>query len=114
MAVAAFIFFFSAPVQHVMLGDKFEPSAIIIKLLVINAMLLIFSQPYAGQLMGMNKIKLSTILSIIILVLNIAFYILFIPNFWNGISFLGLGASGAAASLLISNLIGTSLFRFYA
>ena len=46
--------------------------------------------------------------------MNIIFYFFLIPKDGKGFSFLGMGAVGAAVSLLVSNLIGTSLFRFYA
>ena len=114
MAVGLFIFFFSSPIQQMLLGPDFSASSVIIKLLVINAMLLIFAQPYTAQLMGMNKIKLATILSVLMIIFNVIFYLILIPKTLLGFSFFGLGSAGAAASLLISNFIGTALFRFYA
>lgn len=114
IAAGTFIFFFSGPIQHVLLHNRFNSSAVIIKILIIDAMFLIFAQPYTSQLMGMNRIKLSTILSVLMIFLNIFFYYLLIPERMFGFKLFGLGASGAAAALLISNFIGTGLFRYYA
>ncbi|KAF5053435.1 Polysaccharide biosynthesis protein [anaerobic digester metagenome] len=114
MALGLFIFFFSSPIQQMLLGPSFAASSLIIKILVLNAMLLIFAQPYTAQLMGMNKIKLATILSVVLIVSNVIFYILFIPARFHGFALLGLGSAGAAASLLVSNFIGTAMFRYYA
>lgn len=114
MAAGIFVYFFSPQIQYILLGDKFVVSANIIKILIINAMLLIFAQPYTSQIIGMGRIKLATLLSIFVLILNIIFYVIFIPESFLGINMMGLGGRGAALSLLVSNIIGTNLFRYYA
>jgi O-antigen/teichoic acid export membrane protein len=107
--VGMFIFFFSTPIQQILLGGDFEPSSVVIKILIINSMLLMFAQPYTAQLMGMNKIMLATILSILYLLLNTIFYFILIPENIFNFSLLGLGAAGAALALFISTLITTSI-----
>lgn len=114
VAAGVFIFFFSAPLQQMFLGDAFGTSAQIIKILTINSMLLIFAQPYTAQIMGMNRIGLATVLSIIVIAMNVLFYLVLIPQELAGISMFGFGASGAALSLTISTFIGTMVFRYYA
>lgn len=112
--VGMFVFFFSSPLQQMLLGSNFKPSSYIIKILIINAMLLIYAQPYTAQLMGMNKIRLATWLSLLTISLNIVFYLIFIPAGLLNIKMFGLGAFGAALSLLLSTLIGTIIFRIHA
>lgn len=114
VSVGMFIFFFSSPLQQMLLGDAFGTSAFIAKILIINSMLLIFAQPYTAQIMGMNKIGLATVLSIIVIVMNVSFYLILIPDELGGLQLFGLGARGAALSLTISTFVGTSIFRYYA
>lgn len=114
IAVGLFMFFFSDPLQRLFLGEKFTGAAELIQILVINSMLLIIVQPYTAQLMGMNRIKTATWLSILVLFLNLLFYLVFIPNSIGSFELFGLGARGAAFSLLSSTIIATILFRYYA
>lgn len=114
VSVGMFIFFFSTPLQQMLLGDAFGTSATIAKLLIFNAIFLIFAQPYTAQIMGMGKIKLATVLSILIIAMNVVFYLVFIPTELFGISLPGLGGIGAAVALTLSTFIGTIIFRIFA
>jgi O-antigen/teichoic acid export membrane protein len=114
MAIAVFIFFFSEAIAETVLGSTFQDSSAVIKILALSTVLIIITQPYSAQLMGMNRVVLATWLSVLVLLLNIGFYFLFIPNELLGFHVLNLGAAGAALSLLVSNLITTLLFRYYA
>jgi O-antigen/teichoic acid export membrane protein len=114
LAVTFFMFFFSSPLQDLFLGDKFVQSEGLIKILVINAMMLIILQPYTAQLMGMDRIKTATWLSVVVLALNMVFYIVFIPDSMGSYDLMGLGSKGAAFALLASTAISTALFRYHA
>ncbi len=113
-AIGSFLFFFSDQVQLIVLGSEFGPSSLIMKFLIINAVLLISAQPFTGQLMGMNKIVAAMIISILMLIMNIVFYFVFIPESFLSFTALNLGGAGAALSLLVSNFVGTTVFRYYA
>ncbi len=114
MPLVFFIFFFADPIRQIILGSKFEASTPIISILVINAMFVIFNQPYSSQLLGTNQIKLGMLLGMCMLGINIICNLLFIPEQLFGIKMFGLGALGASISLLISSLVGTILFRYFA
>lgn len=114
VAVGMFIFFFSSPIQIMLLGSEFGESAYIAKILILNAMFLIFAQPYTAQLMGMGKVKLATWISVLRLAFNVLLYLILIPDEISGIPMFGMGARGAAIALLISIFAGTSVFRFIA
>lgn len=114
MGFGIFFVIFSEPILFMIFGSKFSNSNSIIKILTINAMILVFSQPYASQLMGLNKVRLATNISIFMLLLNIGLYVLFIPSKFFGFHFLGLEANGTALALLITNFLGAVLFRFFA
>jgi O-antigen/teichoic acid export membrane protein len=114
MPLVFFVFFFADPIRQLILGNKFEPSNPIISVLVLNAMLIIFNQPYSSQLLGTNQIKLGMILGLMMLGINIFLNLILIPTRLLGIQMAGLGGLGAAFSLLISSFIGTFLFRFFA
>lgn len=114
MPLVFFVFFFADPIRQIILGSKFEASTPIISILVLNAMFVIFNQPYSSQLLGTNQIKLGMNLGIIMLLINLFLNFIFIPMQIFGVSMLGLGAVGAALSLLISSIIGTGLVRYFA
>ncbi len=114
MAIGAFMFFYSDHIQYIMLGANFSDSSQIIKTLTISSVLITMAQPYTAQLMGMNKVMLATYLSVLMIILNIVFYAILIPQDIYGFNMLGLKGYGASLSILISNIIGTTLFRIYA
>jgi O-antigen/teichoic acid export membrane protein len=114
MPLVFFIFFFADAIRKLILGPKFILSTPIISILVLNAMLVIFTQPYSSQLLGTNQIKLGMVIGLIMLGSNIALNLILIPRQLFAITLVGLGAKGAAVSLLMSSLIGTVLFRYYA
>lgn len=114
MPVVFFIFFFADPIRQIILGSKFGPSAPIISVLALYAMIIVFNQPYSSQLMGTNQIKLGMFLGLIMLGINIVLNLVLIPSTIYGIKMAGLGGLGAAFSLLISSFIGTMLFRYFA
>ena len=114
MGFGVLFIIFSSPILHIIFGNKFSDSNYIIKILVVNAMILVFTQPYTSQLMGLNKVNLSTFISVFMLIINLVLYIILVPSQFLGINLFGLEAEGTALSLLITNLIGTLLFRFYA
>ena len=114
VSAGMFIFFFSTPIQQMLLGGEFGPSSVIVKILIVNSMLLIFAQPYTAQIMGMNKIKLAAILSIMYVVLNSVFYVILIPENLFNYTLFGLGAFGAALALLFTTSINMLIFRYYA
>lgn len=114
MPLGFFLFFNSGLIQQAILGPKFFHSAGIMKFLILNAILLIISQPYTSQLMGMNRVKLASILSIFGLFLNFSFYMLLIPSEIFGISLFNLGGKGAAIAQLIASSVSVIMFRVYA
>jgi len=114
MPLVFFLFFFADPIRLLILGNKFAASTPIISLLALNAMLVIFNQPYSSQLLGTNQIKLGMILGLIMLGINIVCNLILIPAQLFGIHLAGLGPYGASISLLISSSIGMLLFRYFA
>jgi hypothetical protein len=64
--------------------------------------------------MGMDRIKTATWLSVVVLALNMVFYIVFIPDSMGSYDLMGLGSKGAAFALLASTAISTALFRYHA
>jgi len=108
------VFFFADPIRQLVLGPRFDASTPILRILVLNAMLVIFTQPYSTQLMGTNRIKLGMLLGLIMLSTNIAMNLILIPRTLFGVTLMGLGSRGAAWSLLVSSFIGTVLFRYHA
>jgi O-antigen/teichoic acid export membrane protein len=114
MPLVFFIFFFADVIRRLVLGPKFVQAAPIMAILVLNAMLVIFTQPYSSQLLGTNQIKLGMAIGVIMLAVNVSMNLLLIPKHFMGLSLFGLGARGAAFSLLISSFVGTVLFRYFA
>ncbi len=114
MGLGLFAILFSGPLERVVFGTRFVQSSFVIKILVVNAIILIFDKPYASQLMGLNKVRLAAVISSIMLVANIILYLVLVPKSLYGIPLMGLGAQGTAISLLISNLAGTIAFRYFA
>jgi len=110
----AFIFVFSRPICHILLSQKFLPSASILVVLSVVALINGISQPYTQQIGGTNRIVLAAKLSSVIFTLNIFLNFLFIPSEFLGIRLLGMGGIGAAFSTLISISLGSVLFRYYA
>jgi len=74
------VFFFADPIRQLVLGPRFDASTPILRILVLNAMLVIFTQPYSTQLMGTNRIKLGMLLGLIMLSTNIAMNLILIPR----------------------------------
>jgi O-antigen/teichoic acid export membrane protein len=114
MPLVFFVFFFADPIRMIILGSKFANSTPIISILVINAMLVIFNQPYSSQLLGTNQIRLGMLLGMFMLSLNIVSNLILIPDHFLGLRMFGLGPKGAAISLLFSSFVGTLLFRYFA
>jgi len=108
------VFFFADPIRQIILGPRFADSTPIIRILVLNAMLVIFTQPYSSQIMGTNRIRLGMFLGVIMLGTNVIMNLVLIPRTLLGVRLMGMGALGSALSLLLSSFVGTILFRYYA
>ena len=109
-----FVAVFSTPITMLVLGSQFKSSALIMSILVINALVLNLSRPYSIQTLGTDKLKSALTYQVIIAVVNILLNLILIPKQLFGIPLFGLGGMGAAIALLLANLIGMSLFRLKA
>jgi O-antigen/teichoic acid export membrane protein len=114
MPLVFFILFFADAIRRLVLGPKFVQATPIMAILVVNAMLVIFTQPYSSQLLGTNQVKLGMAIGLAMLGVNIAANLLLIPRHVLGVALFGLGARGAAYAILISSSVGTVLFRYFA
>ena len=83
-------------------------------ILSLNAMLVILNQPYSSQLLGTNQVRLTMVLGLIMLGLNILLNLVLIPQHLFGIPLAGLGGKGASWSLVISSFAGAAMFRYFA
>jgi len=112
--IAVILIFFGRPIILILLGDDFHFSGPILAILSCAMILHIISVPYANQIIGTNRVKLSAILGIILMVLNVLLNLLFIPSKLLGIKLFGLGAYGGAIASLIATSVIALLYRYFA
>jgi O-antigen/teichoic acid export membrane protein len=115
MPFVAFIIVFSKEICLVILGPRFidvSPTIFIILAFVvyINAI----TANYIIQISGTNHINLSAKLSILTLIINIGFNLIFIPEKILGISMFGLAGPGAAIATLVAAIVSAFAYRYFA
>jgi len=97
------------PILLLILGNKYKPSIVPLKLLIFASYLSILGMPYGNIIEGMGKFNIVVIINIIyLLIFIISTFIFIAPNMLN------LGAIGLAANQLVLNLIRNGLFLYFA
>lgn len=114
LPIGVVLIFFGRTIAIILLGKEFYPSGQILSILAGAMIISIISVPYANQIIGTNKPKLSAVLSLVLMALNVSFNILFIPNQIFGIEVFGLGAYGAGLATLIATFLMALIYRFFA
>ncbi|OGF65043.1 MAG: hypothetical protein A2Y62_16570 [Candidatus Fischerbacteria bacterium RBG_13_37_8] len=112
--VLIFICIFSDAICRIILGTQFVQAPHILIILSIIVLIDGITQPYSLQLVGTNRVILHAKLSCITYGLNIILNLLFIPKKIFSINLLGMAGKGAALATLISVIISSALFRYYA
>ncbi len=110
--ISSFMFFFSSHIVNILFGESFDKSPLIISIMSVQSLVLLLTKPYSIQLISSGKIKLAMIYDLIYLGISILFFFIFIPETVWGIQVFGMGASGAALSVLISTIIHSLIVRF--
>lgn len=109
-----FMIFYADDIRSLLLGNKFAKTSTIIRILSIQTLFLILSQPYTSQLAGTNNIKITMYIGIVISACNIILNLVLVPTRLYGLTMFGLGSIGVALSLMISSLIAIILYRYFA
>lgn len=111
--IVIFIFVFSENIIFLFYGSEFEPSIILLQVLILQIYFNFLLQPFSSLLIGSDKPKLVAKLGGISAGSNMILNLILIPDMFLGINMLGLGAKGAAIALLISVFIRFFLFRYF-
>lgn len=113
--MVAYVIVFSKPICFILLGPKFLHMAPEI-FVILSIVMLIYAigLPYSSQIAATNHIKMAAYLSVVNFGTNILLNLIFIPGEILGIKLLGMGAIGAAYATLISAIIASILYRFFA
>ena len=112
--VGAALTVFSGPVVALILGAEFAPSGAVLSVLAWAAIVRVVSVPYSTQIIGTNRARLSALLSVILMALNVSLNLLLVPETLFGIRMAGLGAVGAAVATLVATTIMAVLYRVLA
>ncbi len=112
--VVCFLIFYADDIRSLLLGNKFEKTSMIIRILSIQTFFLILSQPYTSQLAGTNNIKITMYIGIVISVCNIILNLVLVPARLFSLKMFGLNSIGVALSLMISSLLAVVLYRYFA
>jgi len=108
----AFTFLFSYPLINVILGETFASAYMVLSIYSVIMWIKITIIPISAEICGIDKPKIFGKVYIVIVIVNIIFNFLLIPDQISGIPLPGLGIEGAAIATLISFLIQMILYRF--
>lgn len=97
------------PFLLALLGERYEPSVMPFKILLIATYVSIIGMPYGNIITGMGRFYLSAIINIFQLLVFIISISIFVSP-----SILNLGAKGLALNLLAVNITGSMIFLFIA
>lgn len=109
MPVVIFLSLYSDVIIKVFLGNQYLPSIPIMAIINVAMFLMVLNIPYSSVITGMGFFKLAALLSIIHLVLFVSL-IYALPN----PDIVGLGAVGAALTILFSSIFIGIVHRFFA
>jgi O-antigen/teichoic acid export membrane protein len=97
-----------------LLGSGFQGSNAVLPYLALASIVSVISVPYFTQIIGVSRVRMSAMLSVVLMVLNVSFNLVFIPAQWGGVQLMGMGGRGAAlATLLAAGVMGL-LYRVIA
>lgn len=103
------------PAIRILLSDTYLPAILIFQILPIVALMNALLRPYQYLLMGMDRPDLTRNQIVIQLFVNVILNIILIPEDIQilNIHLLGLGAQGAAISLVVASCVGMLYARIY-
>lgn len=101
------IFLFSDSIMSLIFGSDTNKSADVLRLLTITTYLNAIALPSSVQLVSTGHLKLSTMMNMLTLLLNLGLNLLLIPSSFLGYNLMGYGVQGAAISTIIC-----FIFRF--
>jgi len=109
MPVVILLAIYSGAIVKVILGHQYIPSINIMSIIIIAMFFMVLNMPYGNVITGMGYFKLAAIINLI----NFGFFIIVILLLVNPEIF-NLGATGAALTVLLSNLFVGTLYRIFA
>jgi len=106
----------ASPAVRILLSDTYLPAIVIFQILPIMALMNALSRPFGYLLMGINRPDLSRNQLVLQLFVNVILNIILIPQDIKvlNLRLLGLGAQGAAISVVIACCVGMLYTRIYA
>lgn len=107
--VVAFLLIYSEGAIHVMLSDDFLPAVNILRLFAVATFIMALIVPRRAILQGMDRPDLTGRAALAGAVTTLALYPILIPTSIFGVSLLGLGPEGAAASIVIGYTVFLAL-----
>ncbi len=105
MPVVILLAIYSGAIVKVILGHRYIPSINIMSIITIAMFIMVLNMPYGNVITGMGYFKLAAIINLI----NFGFFIIVILLLVNPKTF-NLGATGAALTVLFSNLFKINSF----
>lgn len=94
-----------------LLGSGFQNSGETLSFLTAASVISVISVPYFTQIIGVNRTRMSAVLSVVLMVLNVGLNLVFIPGQWGGVRLMGMGSNGAALATLLATAIMAVLYR---
>ncbi len=114
LPVGVLIVLFGGEIAGVLLGAEFSAAGPILSILSCSMIISVVSVPYANQIIGTNRVRLSAILSLVLMTLNISLNVLLIPDEFWGVKLFGLGAYGAALATFAATCVISVIYRWFA
>lgn len=104
----------AGPAVRILLSSDYVPAITILEILPLVALLNALNRPYGYLVMGINRPEISRNMVVLQLCVNAFFNIILIPEDIQSLHLhlFGLGAYGAAISLIISSAVGLVYSRF--
>lgn len=109
----AIIMVLALPIVTILGDVQYTDSYIVLVPYAIWGYIRSLAYPYGNMILGMDHPWVNTGISTFYVALIMIFYIIFIPPSIFGIPFLGMGAVGAAMALLITEMITTTITRYF-
>ncbi len=110
---SAFLILYPEGVIHVLLADDFLPAVNVLRLFGAAAFVFGLGVPRGTILQGMDRADLAGFVSLLAALVILALYFVLIPTSIFGVGLAGLGAQGAAASVLVGYSVALGIALFF-